>query len=503
MPDITPWASVEQFRTSPHPEWMPTDQRERVAAYGTYEDIYWSNPFGADGATPTLKLQRGEYPAVYMPDPQTIVNTTAYYLLRGLLIEASSGPTEYADALAGFLVREEFASRFGIAKLSGVCRGDWIMHLTADPAKIDGTKLSMHSVHPAAYVPVFDDDNLDQLNKVHLVERVLEGTADRPKEMVHRLTYEYLRSPGALRKVIVSEGVFDPSDKVAWYDPAGPRPARVIKPPTVLPEPIDTIPVYHFPNRPWQAEGFGSSELRGFEAVFATIGQQMTDGATALSLEGLGVWKVGQKTEAVYPGIAVQGEIERIPGITTIEPVLSFVDALRRATFEATGTSDISRGMVDISVAESGVALALRFVPTLAKLELRELKALDRLGQLWFDFGRWWSAYEGTDVTAATIATRLGDKLPFNVKEFLDALDFALRNNLVDRDFARGELRSRLGWDIPADMEARVLASASAMVGATDFGGASLDGEPGGANGNTGAVQQPGTVPGTGQEGGA
>lgn len=496
MVDITPWASIEQFRTSPLPDWMPADHRQRMTAYGTYEDIYWSNPFGADG-TPTLKLQRGEYPAVYMPDPQTIVNTTAYYLLRGLLIEAIEGPPDFAQALAGFLVREEFASRFGIAKLSGVCRGDWLMHVTADPAKPDGTKLAMHSVHPGAYVPVFDADNLDQLNKVHLVERVLEGPADKPKEMVHRLTYEYVRNPGQLRQVIVSEGVFDPSDKVTWYDEGG-RPARVIKPPTPLPPPIDTIPVYHFPNRPWQAEGFGSSELRGFEAVFATIGQQMTDGSTALSLEGLGVWKVGQQTDRVYPGIAVQGEIERVPGITSIDPVLSFVEALRKSTFEASGTTDISRGLVDVSVAESGVALALRFVPTLAKLELRELKGIDRLGQMWFDFQRWWTAYEGSDVTAARIRTPLGDKLPFNQTEFLAALDFALRNNLVDRDFARGELRARLGWDIPADMEARVLASASALTNATDFGGTTLDGTGGG----TGDTGQPGAVPGQ-QEGGA
>jgi hypothetical protein len=499
MPDITPWSSVEQFRTTLLPDWMPPEDRQRIAAYATFEDLYFSNPFGPDGQA-TLKLSTGEYPAVYLPDAQTIVNTTAYYLLRGLLIEAQEGPPEFAEALTGFLIREEFSSRFGIAKLSGVCRGDWFMHITADPSKPPGSRIALHSVHPSAVVPVYNADNLDQIDALHLVETFTEGRES--KEVVRRLTYRYERTAGATRRVLVSEGIFDPAEKVTWYQEGG-RPIRVTIPEHYLPDPIDTIPVYHYPNRPWQGEPFGSSELRGVEGLYATIGQQLTDAGTALSLEGLGVWQTERPVpdDRIYPGMVVQGAISRVKGIDDISPVVDYIQLLRGAAFEATGTSDIARGLVDVSVAESGVALALRFVPTLAKLELRELKALDRLRQMWFDFRAWWRAFEGADVSAAQITPRLGEKLPFNQTDFLAALDFALKNNLVDTDFARDELRRRLGWDIPADMGDRVLRTVSSLTAARDFGGGpepgeEPDGQEGDTDGDTGADQD-----GTGQGG--
>jgi hypothetical protein len=184
------------------------------------------------------------------------------------------------------MARERWMSKFHIAKHSGVTRGDYIIHIYADENKEPGTRVSINTVHPAAYFPVYDDWNPDKLIRVHLAEVYERFEDGRMKTYIRKLTYEYIFTANR-RRVSRTEGMFEVKD---WFDPAKAEMVKSLLKKTELPEEIDTIPVYIFPNQEWQGGDFGRSELSGFERIFQAIDQTMTDEEMALALEGLGVY---------------------------------------------------------------------------------------------------------------------------------------------------------------------------------------------------------------------
>src|SRR5436189_243416 len=106
--------------------WVPEEDQERISSYFKYDDIYWNVP-------ESLKLQlRGDVDnPLYIPNPRIVVDTTAYYLLKGLSVEVENPEQNKAarDALKALIKREKFYSRFHIAKHGGVARGDFVLHI--------------------------------------------------------------------------------------------------------------------------------------------------------------------------------------------------------------------------------------------------------------------------------------------------------------------------------------------------------------------------------------
>lgn len=457
------------------PSWVPKDEQERIASYQLYEQIYW-------GVPDTFKLvARGdENKPIYIPNPRTIVDTTAHYLLKGLTIGLANPEAnpEAKLALEDFMRRERFYSKVQIAKHSGVTRGDWVLHLTADPAAPAGRRLSLVSVDPAMYFPIPDDDDLDKVVGAHLVDQFVDP-ADG-KTYVKKLTYRYLEqsSPGAPRVVTREEAVYE-LDK--WFK-GDATPVRVLLPLANLPAPIDTIPVYHFQNIGWQGQPFGSSELRGFERIFSAVNQSISDEELALALDGLGVyatdsgspvdednkeadWILGAaKVLELTPG----AKFERVNGVGSITPMQDHLEYLENKLFEAAGT--FRPNAIDVSTAESGVALAIKFSPMLAKVEERDQNGLDVLDNLFFDWTRWHRAYEGQDFTTVKIEPALGDKLPFDRKAKFEELCKMLELKAISIAFFLAELE-KLGYNFPEDMVDQIVADTAKMTDAQDLAG--------------------------------
>src|SRR5260221_1745711 len=117
---VTPYSTVRPLMQS-LPNWVPELEQERIGAYDLYEGMYWNVPN-------SFKLaQRGrDIHPLYIPKPMTIVDTTSHYYLKGLeiTVDAGAGRDATIKALAPFLLREQFYSRFHVAKHSGVARGD-------------------------------------------------------------------------------------------------------------------------------------------------------------------------------------------------------------------------------------------------------------------------------------------------------------------------------------------------------------------------------------------
>ena len=74
------------------------------------------------------------------------------------------------------------------------------------------------------------------------------------------------------------------------------------------------------------------------------------------------------------------------------------------------------------------VFLAIKFLPTMAKIEERDNDGVDTLHQMWFDWRFWWAEYEDTKLPDKDIVVQIGPKLPTSHKETLNEL-----NNMLDR----------------------------------------------------------------------
>lgn len=482
--DFNPYSTVTPLVRG-MPTWVSEDEQARLGAYSTYEQMYWNAP-------DTFKLaQRGtDQLPIYIPNPMTVVDTTAHYLLKGLsfTFQDAESNVDAAMALLAFLDRERVESKLHIAKHSGVVRGDWLLHLTADPEMPEGRRLSLVSVDPGAYFPDYEDDDLDQLKAVNLVEQITMPGEDEVR--VKKLRYEYfIPGGGGQRIVIRSEAIYELD---GWAEP-GAKPIQVTMQAEPLPGLIDTIPVYHFHNKSWQGDPFGSSELRAHERLFASVNQAITDQELALALQGLGVYATdapkptddeGNELDWVIApaGVIEHGEgntFKRVEGVGSVQPMLNHIEYLESKLMEATGTSSVARGKVDVGVAESGIALAIKFLPTLAKIEERDKAGIARLKQFFFDWKMWHREYEGQDFTETPIEVELGEKLPMDragkVKELTDMLE----NKVISRSYYREEM-AKLGYVFPDDMEQQIIREEAALTEALDMMGSRMETDAGG-----------------------
>ena len=472
--EVTPYSTVTQYATG-FPEWIPEDEQERVQAYNQYDFMYWNNEEAFQ-----LARKAVDGPPLYLPTPRTIVNTTAHYLLKGL--QVTTPDAGFKPVLDAFLRREKFYSKINSAKLAGVCRGDWVLHITADPNASEGSRVSLNVVHPGSYFPVYDDADLDNRIGVRLVEQILHPE-DPNKTLVKVLEYGYERDieagEGNLGRVWREENIWELE---GWNNPERARLYDNTLPLDYLPPDISVIPVYHVRNGEWDNEPFGFSDLKGFERIFEAANQSISDEDLALSLSGLGVYATdaGQPVDTngnivpweIYPGVVLSlpgaSMFKRVEGITSVEPVQNHIDYILDAAFHASGTSDVAMGTIDTNVAESGIALAIRFLPMEAKVEQRDQAAIDVLQQMFYDLPFWFKAYEGLSFEGVEINLELGEKLPVNRAKVIEELNNMLDRKVISRKFYRDEM-VKLGYEFPSSIQEDILEEEMALAEAQSF----------------------------------
>ena len=471
---FTQWTTVEPY-VDTFETWIAEEDRLRIAAYQKYEQMYWN-------AESSFELLRRESDgaSVLIPKPMTVVDTTAYYLLKDLKITSVNEELtgEFGLFLEAFLKREAFYSRFNTAKHDGIMRGDWLFHLTADPNKPEGSRISLTSLDPAVYFPEYDPDDMETLVGCQLVQQWPHP--DDPDKVVVRVLH--YTQPGKLDlnsgdlTVYREEALWEIED---WFDPEKQVKVKQILPYEALPSDITAIPVYHFKNRESDGYPFGNSELRGLERVFQAINQAISDEEIALALSGLGVYvtdagrpvneETGQETDWVaFPGAVWEMPgatlAKRLDGVASVTPVQDHLNYLGKAINEGSGTSDVALGNIDANTAESGVALAIKFIPTLAKIEDRDKTGLAILEQMFYDWKFWVKAYESKDFTAQEILITLGDKLPINRAKVIEELNNMYDREVISAQFYRDELKRRLGYDFPEDIQKQILEEKKALA---------------------------------------
>lgn len=458
--DYNQWHTLSgMVGPSDKPTWVPEEDRDRLAAYQKYDEIYWN-----DSNQYALRVLEGEEP-LYIPNARSVVDITAHYMAKGLEITAPDMSTDDKKFLQDFLDREEFYSRFDTEKTAGVARGDWIFHLTANPNKPEGSRISLNGVDPSSVFPIWDDDQPDKMIGCHIaIQYYLPDEPDKVR--VRKLTYRIVEDKnGQNRRISREEAIYELDPK--WYGPEAKKVKQVI-PLGLLDPHITSIPIYWFRNRSWSGEDFGSSELRGLEGILQTISQGDTDVSAALALEGLGVYATDGGRPVTEDGIETNWEVapgrvmevpqgsyfRRVEGITSITPATDQINYLEDKINKAAALSDVALGNVDAMTAQSGIALAIKFQPTLAKIEQRDRHIIGRLKQLFFDWKTWVEVFERKTLTGDIIPV-IGDKLPTDRVARVNELNNMYDRGMIPQQFYRDEM-TKLGYTFPKDIQAQI-----------------------------------------------
>jgi hypothetical protein len=467
MTEMTPYSTVIPFggvtvaADTTAPDYVPwlLDQ-QRVQSYRIYEQVYWNVP-----ETFKLVARGSEDKPIYLLSGRKIVNVCDRYTGNNFQWVASTPEAQLA--FDNLFTREAFLSNFYANKLYGIMRGDWLWHITANPNKAAGSRITIRALDPGSYFTITDPNDVDRVIGCHIIELIEEGS----DVLVKRLTYLKNEPTTAGGTPIITSQIA--TYKLDEWGDVDAKSIQQIQPLMPLDPRITALPVYHIRNFIEPQNPFGSSELRGMERLIAALNQSISDEDLTLAMDGLGMystnakavdengddteWDIGPAKVQELNGTKSEVFFDRITGVSSVSPYQDHLAFLKNDLMEGSGTPDIATGKVDVSVAESGVALLLQLAPILTKGEQKDRIIIDVHNQMFFDLlNGWLPAYEQmTFPEGTTVTAHVGDKLPFNRKQRFEELLAMLNAKVIDTQYFREEM-SKLGYQFPEDMITRI-----------------------------------------------
>jgi len=518
MAGVSPYQTALDLKRT-KPDWVPNEEdRDRVQAYNTYWDVYQNV---AEAFKVVLRDDTGdEISRRFIPAARTIIEATNRYLAKnptvtprpltvnpdGTEVQPDEAATiDLMGRVNSFFEREEFFTKFSSMKRWMLIRGDGLLHVTANDQKEEGQRLRIVELDPGSYFTINDPLDVDRVVGVYLVTLVKD---DKDELVAQRQAYLKTETGAIFTKLDFFE-----RDK---WDDRWPLSEDDLKPVDVpsrfagmeallegfdLPSQITSIPVYHYRNRRGGGLPFGISELQGIETLLAGIHQTATDEDITIAQTGIGIFVTssgspkddqGNEQEwVIAPASVLELEskddfFERVKGVDTVQPLLDHLGMLEGQARQTTGTPDIAVGTVDVQVAESGIALAIKMNPITAKNEETEIELRGRTEQMLFDLvNMWLPAYEAYTPTGIKLVMTFDDPLPVDraavLKEILDMV----AAKIIPIAFAQKLIKERLGYDIPADALAQMAAENQQLL---DSVGGRLGAEEAGGNPNAGVV---------------
>jgi hypothetical protein len=482
MADQTPYSTAAPL-LGKLPDFVNDEiERQRIAAYALYEAMYWNIP-----GTFSIKQRGSNADPIYIPAARQIVETFNRFLAPGLqvVVDPAFGTSQEqelaAQVWADFSAREKWYSKFNTGKRYGLIRGDWAWHLYADPLREEGSRVSAYQVDPGSLFPIYNPLNIDEIIGWHIIDQVLDDTG---KALISRQTYLKETMMGGPSPIIYSKALYEVDD---WGGPGMEEPKKIVRmevPPFVLPAPIDALPIYVIPNFDEPGALWGASELRGVERLIGGLNQSISDEDLALALEGIGVYATDSGTPLdendeptawnLGPGRVIElpngKKFWRVDGNKSFAPYQEHLKYLHEQIDATFGHSSVAKGTVDVSVAESGIALLLQLGPLLARAEEREVIIRDVHQQFLYGLGKWYTAYEGSAFNSLWTSAvqgqsgskwmmKFGPKIPLNVKEEFDKLITLATSKpaIVPTSYIRDRLRKMGYEDMPKEEEIVVL----------------------------------------------
>lgn len=474
------------------PSWMSEYDALRVASYQLYEDIYWTEPN-------TFKLQqRGkEENPIYIPSGRIICNTMDRYSGQEWILQVdpdygtSSEQALLIRTINEFVKRERLKSKHETNKLYGKIRGDEFWYLVGNPDKPQGSRLSLMTADPSQVIPINPEKDVDRVIGYDIVEQVVFG------ETTYVNRTRYLKAEHPDHPAYPSE---DPTTPVSfqvdvlemenWDDPKQAKVFQATTPPLVMPAGIVNLPLYHIKNYEEPGNPFGRSEMSGLERLMAGVNQSITDEELTLALHGIGMFKSGkgQPRDAagnptpwsLGPGKVVHDDtFEHVQTTNTVTPFLEHVKYLEDRMHRVNGASDVAQGVVDVTVAESGIALRLRMGPIIDAARKKNTFRTEVYDQLFYDLRAWFVAYEQMNFGDARVVSQFGSGIPRDVQGEFNRLYQMVTSDppLITMGYFREACRE-LGMNIPITETGEAIAQEMAgFQTLADPTGGRLDGE--------------------------
>lgn len=479
MLDIyTPYSTASPYYGAA-PGWIPdVIDQQRIQAYSFYEQMYWNVP-----QVFSVTQREDETDPVYLPNARTIIETCHRYLMVGCTWRVDPAVGVPADqalvhaAISQLWAREKMAAKLNMQKRFGLIRGDAIWHVVADPNKPLGSRISIYDIDPAAYFPIEDPDLPGRVIGCHLVTQ--QEDPEAKKTYIRRRTYRKTLTGTVTTELNLFEtGGWD--DRLFGQDKLL-KLVQVLQPVTELPPAITSLPVYHVRNFGQPEDLFGSSELRGFERIIAGVSQTASDEELTLAIQGLGLyvtnsgppinevtgkeenWKIGPRRvlELDAGGAGDQATFfNKVAGAGSVDPMIQHMQFLQNAVYEASATPAIARGNIQVTVAESGVALALELSPLLSKNREKEDEQIPVLNQMLYDLvQKWLPSFEGLPAGInVSVEMITQDPMPLNrdakIKEIISLATSV--PPIISAAHARLEL-SALGYEFPPEIGADIV----------------------------------------------
>lgn len=465
---------------------------DRVRAYSTYEEIWDNVP---EVFAEILRAEDDPLARRYIPFVREMIEAVNRYLAQDMetVWTALPGNTiddatmeEWKGRLDSFWKREEVGIKFLSSKRWMLIKGDSLIHITADMAKAEGSRVRLTEVEADQYFPIWDPSDSERVIGCYLVSVVQD---DEDEDIVQRIEYRKVQTEdqagefaSPIGSIFYRLGFFEtdgwderdpeveikPVDAPEWAAPAEGAPDPFAGFP--LAPVITSIPVYHQRNRRRGGKSgrFGTSEIQGIETILAGVIQNTTDEDLAVALQGLGVywtdsgksrdadgnevpWVIGPASVAE---VEKDGKFGRIEGVGSVQPIQDHIEFLEASARGANGAPLVASGRIDSAVALSGVALRIQFMPTLAANAEREEEMASRWTQLLYDLHyMWFPTYEGWNPLPVQPSVVFGDPLPLDRTAIIaEVMALLSPVQLVSKEWAAGYLAEKLGYTFPTGM---------------------------------------------------
>jgi len=496
----TPYATAMPFVVAQTGGWTDAYDAQRLSSYDLYDDLYNNDP-----STYRMMLRGSDEKPIYVPTAKRIVKSLARYVGKGWGFKVlsigealDSVITEdqilaAQEAFGKLFARERLLSKYRSGVPEWLRRGDWCWFITADPTKREGSRISVRPIDPRRYFPRNGDINdLSRVTGQDIIEETMIG--DKVALLVQTwVKYTDPIYPDYNPEAVEPDEGFDIAYGVQAYDSqdfgdASKR--KALAHPSNLPldylAGITQLPVYHIKNNEGTDDPFGRSDLSGLETLVAGINQAISDEDLSLAMSGLGMywtdsgapvdeatsqptsWKIGP---ARVVEVDVGTKFNRVQGITTVQPFQDHVNYIEDQAFGAAGLSDVSVGTADNVAAESGVALSIRFSPTIDEVRIKDEIANGVMSQMFHDLKEWFVVYEGLDLGDVVIVSETDAPesiIPFDRSARWKELMEGVTSSVFTPEYVVGVLESEFGYEFPAGYLAKLTASNEAKAAALD-----------------------------------
>lgn len=461
----------------------------RIQAYELYEDMYHNRP---ESFKIMLRGDDEDANPIYVPSAKKMIEATNRFLAKDYDFSVGRGAKpnqlEMERRMLNLFQREEVYSKFADQRRYGLIRGDAIWHITADDRKDPEQRISIHTLNPSNFFRISDPDNPDRMIGCHIVDVVVDPR-DNTKTVARRLTYlkkgveqtnpGYRMNPDNTQVGVTSEtthweiGKWDDryiedGDLERVTNPDGDRELMD------LPPQITSLPVYHWKNSRIPGEDFGLSEIAGVETLVAGINQATNDEDITLVMQGLGMYWTDAKPPLnpdgsqgnwiLGPGMVAEvpagSTFNRANGVSSVSPFQDHIGMLKGDAMEGLGIPDIAAGKVEVTVAESGISLALQMMPIIAKNEEKELEILVVMDHLLYDLvTMWFPAYEQYSDPTVSVRSIVGDPIPRNRDSAIQEIILLQTSGLITIAQAQAKLEE-FGYEFMDGDDEKVLMEA-------------------------------------------